>query len=306
MAQAHKFRKAKSLFSTTLSAGISTGTSETITLNSVSGLPTDTEITITIDRVDASGTATPTKVERITGIISGSNLTSFTRGIDGTTEQAHSSGAVVEYIWNADDLNDLVDGVLVQHNQAGGHTTLTASSITAASTVTSSSIVSSAITASSIVVSTTVALPNATTSTGDGQIVYDRTNEKLLIGDGTNTQAVQTGAWTTWNPTITSSTNTITTKSATGEYCVVGKSVFVQLTITITTNGTGAGAVQSTLPVNADAGQYVLAGRENAVGGKGLHAIIDAVNGMKIYNYDNSYPGGDGYTLFISGVYQSA
>jgi len=33
MAQAHKFRKGKSLFSTTLSVGISTGTGETIALS---------------------------------------------------------------------------------------------------------------------------------------------------------------------------------------------------------------------------------------------------------------------------------
>ena len=131
MAQAHKFRKAKSLFTTTLSAGISTGTGETITPNSVAGLPTDTEITLTIDRVDSSGTATPTLTERITGIISGGNLTAYTRGIDSSTEQAHSSGAVVEYIWNADDLNDIVDGLLVEHGQTGAHTKAVASDVNA-------------------------------------------------------------------------------------------------------------------------------------------------------------------------------
>lgn len=121
MAQAHKFRKAKSLFSTTLSVGISTGTGETITLSSTTGLPTDTEVTLTFDRVDADGTPTPVKVERITGIVSGVNIITYTRAIDGTTDQAHSAGCVVEYIWNADDLNDLVDGLLVQHDQSGLH-----------------------------------------------------------------------------------------------------------------------------------------------------------------------------------------
>lgn len=121
MAITHKFKKGESLFSTTLSASISTGTGETITLASVTGLPTDTEITITIDRVDSNGNATPAKLERITGTISGSNLTSYTRGTDGTTEQSHSSGAVVEYIWNSQDWNDLIDGILVGHNQDGTH-----------------------------------------------------------------------------------------------------------------------------------------------------------------------------------------
>lgn len=121
MAQSHKFRKGESLFSTTLSSSIGTGTGDTITLGSVSGLPTDTEITLTIDRVDTNGTETPSSLERITGTISGNNLTSYTRGIDGTTEQSHDAGAVIEYIWNADDLNDIVDGILVGHTQAGLH-----------------------------------------------------------------------------------------------------------------------------------------------------------------------------------------
>jgi len=118
------FRKYKSLHSTTLSASISTGTGETITLGSVTNLPTDTEITITIDRVDSSGNETSSKMERITGTLVGSGLTSYTRAIDNTTDQAHSSGAVVEMVWNAKDLNDIVDGLLVEHGQTGFHNNL--------------------------------------------------------------------------------------------------------------------------------------------------------------------------------------
>lgn len=137
MAQAHKFRKGKSLFATTLTTGIGTGTGDTITLNSTSGLPTDTEITLTFGRVDSDGTVRASNlVERITGVISGSTLTAYTRGIDGTTEQSHASGTVVEYIWNADDLNDIVDGILAQHSQAGAHTAITATSVNIGSTVT--------------------------------------------------------------------------------------------------------------------------------------------------------------------------
>lgn len=121
MAVSDLFKKGESLFSTTLSTGISTGTGETITLESVSGLPTDTEITLTFDRVDANGAETPTKMERITGTISGSTLTSYTRGTDGSTEQAHSAGAVIEYVFNSQDLNDVVDGILVEHGQDGAH-----------------------------------------------------------------------------------------------------------------------------------------------------------------------------------------
>ena len=117
-----KFRKGKSNFATTLVTGIGTGTSETITLNSTAGLPTDTEIVLTFNRVTSSGVVNPTSlVERIRGKISGSTLTAYTRGVDNTTEQAHSGGTVVEYVWNGADLNDMVDGILVGHNQDGTH-----------------------------------------------------------------------------------------------------------------------------------------------------------------------------------------
>jgi len=126
MAISHKFKKGESLFATTLNGAISTGTGETITLTSVTGLPTDTEITLTFNRVDSDGNANASSLmERITGTIVGSTLTSYTRGTDGSTEQAHADGVVIEYIFNSQDWNDLIDGILVQHTQAGAHKNIT-------------------------------------------------------------------------------------------------------------------------------------------------------------------------------------
>src|ERR1035437_6150010 len=120
---ANYFRKSKSLFSST-SNSFSTGEGETITPTSVVGLPTDTELVLTFDRVDGSGVATPTKMERIKGTITGGNLviSSGGRGYDGSTAQAHTS-PVVEMIVNAADQSDLVTGILVEHNQTGTHKT---------------------------------------------------------------------------------------------------------------------------------------------------------------------------------------
>ena len=126
------FRKAKSNFATTLVTGISTGTGDTITLNSTTGLPTDTEITLTFNRITSGGTVNSTAVvERIRGTISGATLTSYTRGCDGTTEQAHASSTVVEYIPNASDINDQVDGILIQHNADGTHKSATVTTLKA-------------------------------------------------------------------------------------------------------------------------------------------------------------------------------
>lgn len=119
---ADKFRKTKSLYASTTNT-FGTGTGVTITPNSVSGLPTDTEITLTFDRVNSGGTPTPNAMERITGTISGGNFVVRTspstgRGADGTSDAAHTS-PVVEYIPNSADINDMVDGILVNHAQDG-------------------------------------------------------------------------------------------------------------------------------------------------------------------------------------------
>ncbi len=114
---ANYFRKGKSLFSTT-SNSFSSGEGETITPSSVAGLPTDTEIVLTFDRT-VSG-----KLERILGTVTGSNFVISTggRAYDGTTDTSHTS-PTVEYIPNAADMNAMVDGLLIAHDQTGIHKT---------------------------------------------------------------------------------------------------------------------------------------------------------------------------------------
>lgn len=101
-------------------SGISDAVVDTFGLVSASGLPTGTGVKITIDRVDSSGNATPSKMERIDGVISGSNVISCARGVEGTA-QAHAGGAVVEIMVSADLWNDVMDGILAEHGQDGKH-----------------------------------------------------------------------------------------------------------------------------------------------------------------------------------------
>lgn len=165
------FRRYRSLYSTTLSTSISTGTGETITFASVTNVPTDTEITVTIDRVDSSGTATASKMERITGTLSGSNLTSYVRGADNSTEQAHSAGAVVEMVWNAADWNAAIAGFLVEHGQTGAHDAgFLVSSYFSASSINSSAINASAVTSGRIGASAVVSGNLAASSVVTGNL----------------------------------------------------------------------------------------------------------------------------------------
>lgn len=99
-------------------SGVSDASVTTIPLVSSTGLPTDTGVEITIDRVDASGNLTPSKEEIVRGVVSGTNIISAVRGVEGTA-QGHSAGAVVEIRLTASMWGRLIDGLLLFVNQSG-------------------------------------------------------------------------------------------------------------------------------------------------------------------------------------------
>lgn len=110
------------------SGGVADNTTTTIPLSSATNLATDTGVTIVVDRVDANGTATPSLEETIVGVVSGSNIVNAVRGVEGTA-QAHDAGAVVEVLVTADGYNDIIDGILSEHNQDGTHNAINASGV---------------------------------------------------------------------------------------------------------------------------------------------------------------------------------
>ena len=124
-----KFKKARRRFSTTIDVGgVSTGATS-IPLVSTTGLDTDTAITLVLD----PGLATE---EVITGVVSGTNIINCVRGKEGTTAQAHTAGAAVAMYFTETHWDDLINGVLVEHNQDGTHGAITATSVAATSSVT--------------------------------------------------------------------------------------------------------------------------------------------------------------------------
>lgn len=126
----------------------------------------------------------------------------------------------------------------------------------------------------------------------------------ITAGSGSGTSL---GAWTSYTPTITAGTGTFTTVSASGKYCQIGKIVVCKFTITITTNGTAAGGILATLPVTAASGLISTgSGRENSVVGKMLQVYNSSTTQATIFNYDNTYPGGNGYSIICSLVYEAA
>ena len=105
-----------------------------------------------------------------------------------------------------------------------------------------------------------------------------------------------------YTPTITATSGTFTSVSATGIFSAVGRRVDFKYAITITTNGTAAGAVVATMPISPTA-TCIIPGRENTATGKMLQGIVSTGGGMNIYDYSGAYPGGDGRSLIVSGSY---
>ncbi len=102
-------------------SGISDASVTSFSLISATSLPTDTAVILTIDRVNSSGVATPSLMERVVGVMSGTTVTSCERGLEGTA-QAHAAGAVVEIVISKSNINKLMEGILVEHGQDGKHT----------------------------------------------------------------------------------------------------------------------------------------------------------------------------------------
>jgi parallel beta-helix repeat protein len=143
----------------------------------------------------------------------------------------------------------------------------------------------------------------------DGAPNYNTIHDNFVNGAATAEVAIvgaltKADVWTAYTPTVSSTGGTITTASATGKYLIRGKTCFVELVVTVTTNGTGSGNVTATLPRPA-INQEVLVGRESGASGKELQGMI-ASPVVNICNYDGSYPGANGASIHLNGSYQIA
>lgn len=117
----------------------------------------------------------------------------------------------------------------------------------------------------------------------------------LLAGAGLfNT----TDQWVTYTPTVTASTGSITTLGAvSARYRIHGDMVDVTFSISITTNGTGAGSLIMSLPFSAADFSFGV-GRETVATGHMCNIQTTPSSATaEIWNYANAYPGGDGRTI---------
>lgn len=111
----------------------------------------------------------------------------------------------------------------------------------------------------------------------------------------------------TWSPTVASTTGTITTVgTVSARYKKLGKIVHFDAEIPITTNGTGAGTIEVTLP-STPIHNFAAYGDETTAYG-GILQVRGVASGAKLVlrKYDNTYPGADSATLYVAGHYEEA
>jgi hypothetical protein len=225
---------------------------------------------------------------------------------DLTQQQDTPSGGMTDLI-NATKGQALNTGALVQSNQnlATSSASLVASTNNQVTQTTNlvTQATNQVTQATNLVTQTTNLVTQATNQvTAINSLTTAVTNLTTAINN-----ALSLGPWSTWSPTISSGTGTITTVgTVVARYAQAGKNVYFSLSVAITTNGTGSSYVSATLPLNARAAT-VFVGRENGVSFKELQAIVlSGSSSLTIVNYDNTYPGSSGSSIVISGVYESS
>lgn len=119
--------------------------------------------------------------------------------------------------------------------------------------------------------------------------------------------------WTNYSPTAAPTVGAFGSVSATGRYFKIGRLVQFTVAVTITTNGTGSGFVNVSLPFAAGTtSDFIVAGRESVSTGLALAGQLNAggttmtIAALNTSQQYDAYPGANGYKLELSGFYESA
>jgi hypothetical protein len=149
---------------------------------------------------------------------------------------------------------------------------------------------------------------NGWTTPDDTSLVKDGASAIRTLGSAIDTTIGNYNrAWTSWTPTITAGSGTITSTTINyAKYIQIGKLVFLKFNITITNNGTGASDVKMSLPVTAISGDLSVGAGRNISNGNMLQVRTTTTTELSINKYDNTYPVATGQGLVGSVVYEAA
>jgi len=119
--------------------------------------------------------------------------------------------------------------------------------------------------------------------------------------------AMSDNPWVSFTPTISATSGTITTSSASMSYIRRGVVLYFKAQISITTNGTGAGALLMTVPIG-QVGSFgtIATGLQRVPQGYMVYGFLDGAGDttIAIKFYDDTYPGANGAVIELTGFYE--
>ncbi len=103
----------------TLGAALDDGTTSAMTLSNVTGIQNKPGVVV-INRIDSNSVEKSAALREYISYtaVSGSTLTTLTRGLGGSTDQDHAVGSVVEFIPDITFGQALIDAFLVEHGES--------------------------------------------------------------------------------------------------------------------------------------------------------------------------------------------
>jgi hypothetical protein len=117
--------------------------------------------------------------------------------------------------------------------------------------------------------------------------------------------------WASANITATASAGAYTTATGAAWYKQIGKTVHIQLTLGVTTVGTGTGGMTITLPVTPKTTfkQALAVTYEGTVGAgvaSGLTCYTNTTGATaRVFTYDGGNVGADGTIIYVGGTYEA-
>lgn len=113
-------------------------------------------------------------------------------------------------------------------------------------------------------------------------------------------------AWTSYTPTVSAQSGTITTSSATGRYRQIGKIVVAQMDVILTTVGTATGSLIVSLPVTAASNKYVGTSFEYNTTSKSGACFTNTTTGAWTRDATGTTYFTNGYRVAITITYEAA